>query len=168
MVLDRDKLKKLLKEKGVKDLDDFNAVMKDVSKDVIETLLEEELIDHLGFEKHDQKVKVIDNSRNGNTPKNVKSKYCKRHNRKGCRQGREWQRHHPQPRPWLFCGSESFRAWGLRRCPPASGRIPPASPLVDRPVSRSRGSRGVLLGWSRSDPLCSPYSFERSPPKCRP
>jgi hypothetical protein len=27
MVLDRDKLKKLLKEKGVKDLDDFNAFM---------------------------------------------------------------------------------------------------------------------------------------------
>jgi len=31
MVLDRDKLKKLLKEKGVKDLDDFNAFVRDVS-----------------------------------------------------------------------------------------------------------------------------------------
>jgi len=40
MVLDRDKLKKLLKEKGVKDLEDFNAFMRDVSKDVIETLLD--------------------------------------------------------------------------------------------------------------------------------
>ena len=30
MVLDRDKLKKLLKEKGVKDLDDFNALMREV------------------------------------------------------------------------------------------------------------------------------------------
>jgi len=30
MVLDRDKLKKLLKEKGVKDLDDFNAFMREV------------------------------------------------------------------------------------------------------------------------------------------
>ena len=69
MVLDRDKLKKLLKEKGVKSLDDFNAFMKGVSKDVIETLLEEELIDHLGFEKYDQKAKAIDNSRNGYTPK---------------------------------------------------------------------------------------------------
>ena len=45
MVLNRDKLKKLLKEKGVKSLDDFNAFMRDVSKDVIETLLEEELTD---------------------------------------------------------------------------------------------------------------------------
>ena len=75
MVLDRNKLKKLLKEKGVKDLDDFNAFMREVSKDVVETLLEGELTDHLGFEKHDQKAKVIDNSRNGYTPKNVKSKF---------------------------------------------------------------------------------------------
>ena len=75
MVLDRDKLKKLLKEKGVKDLDDFNAFMREVSKDVVETLLDEELTDHLGFEKHDQKAKVIDNSRNGYTPKTVKSKF---------------------------------------------------------------------------------------------
>jgi putative transposase len=75
MVLDRAKLKKLLKEKGVKSLDDFNAFMRDVSKDVIETLLDEELTDHLGFEKYDQKSKTIDNSRNGYTPKTVKSKF---------------------------------------------------------------------------------------------
>jgi len=56
MVLDRNKLKKPLKEKGVKDLDDFNAFMRDISKDFVETLLEEELTDHLGFEKHDQKT----------------------------------------------------------------------------------------------------------------
>ena len=48
MVLDHNKLKKLLKEKGVKDLDDFNAFLREVSKDVVETLLEEELTDHLG------------------------------------------------------------------------------------------------------------------------
>ena len=75
MVLDRNKLKKLLKEKGVKDLDDFNAFMREVSKDVVETLLDEELTDHLGFEKYDQKAKVIDNARNGYTPKTVKSKF---------------------------------------------------------------------------------------------
>jgi putative transposase len=75
MVLDRDKLKKLLREKGVKNLDDFNEFMRGISKDVIETLLDEELTDHLGFEKYDQKSKVIDNSRNGYTPKTVKSKF---------------------------------------------------------------------------------------------
>jgi transposase-like protein len=37
--------------------------MRDVSKEVIETLLEGELTDHLGFEKCDQKAKTVDNSR---------------------------------------------------------------------------------------------------------
>ena len=71
MVLDRTRLKKLLKGKGAKSLDDFNAFMRDVSKEVIETLLEEELTDHLDFEKYDQKAKMIDNSCNGYMPKSV-------------------------------------------------------------------------------------------------
>ena len=33
MALDRDELKKLLKEKGVKSLDDFNTFMREVSKE---------------------------------------------------------------------------------------------------------------------------------------
>ena len=73
MALDREELKKLLKEKGVKSLDDFNAFMREISKDVVETLLEGELTDHLGYEKHDQKA--TDNARNGFTPKAVKSKF---------------------------------------------------------------------------------------------
>jgi transposase-like protein len=75
MALDREELKKLLKEKGVKSLDDFNAFMREVSKEVVETLLEGELTDHLGYEKHDQKAKATDNARNGFTPKAVKSKF---------------------------------------------------------------------------------------------
>jgi transposase-like protein len=54
---------------------DFNAFMRDVSKDVIVTLLDEELTDHLGFQKYDQKAETVDNSRNGYTPKFVKSKF---------------------------------------------------------------------------------------------
>ncbi len=75
MTLDREELKRLLKEKGVKSLDDFNAFMREVSKDVVETLLEGELTDHLGFEKYGQKTKATDNTRNGYTPKTVKSKF---------------------------------------------------------------------------------------------
>ncbi len=75
MDLDRDELKKLLKTKGVKTLEDFNAFMREISKDVVETLLEGELTDHLGYEKHDQKAKATENARNGFTPKSVKSKY---------------------------------------------------------------------------------------------
>jgi putative transposase len=75
LALGRDELKKLLKEKGVKSLDDFNAFMREVSKEVVETLLEGELTDHLGYEKHNQKAKATDNARNGFTPKTVKSKF---------------------------------------------------------------------------------------------
>jgi transposase-like protein len=75
VALDRDELKKLLKEKGVKSLDDFNAFMRDISKEVVETLLDGELTDHLGYEKHDQKAEVTDNVRNGFTSKTVKSKF---------------------------------------------------------------------------------------------
>lgn len=42
LTLDREELKKLLKEKGVKSLDDFNAFMREVSRDVVETLLDGE------------------------------------------------------------------------------------------------------------------------------
>lgn len=75
MALDRGELKKLLKEKGVKSLDDFNAFMREISKEVVETILEGELTDHLGYEKHDQKAKATVNARNGFTPKTVKSKF---------------------------------------------------------------------------------------------
>lgn len=77
MVLDREELKKLLKKKNVKDLDDFNALMSEVSKEVVEALLEGELTDHLGFEKYDHQAKTIDNSRNGFSPKKVNSKFGK-------------------------------------------------------------------------------------------
>jgi len=57
LALDREELKKLLKEKGVKSLEDFNAFRREVSKDVVETLLKGELTKHLGFEKYEHKAK---------------------------------------------------------------------------------------------------------------
>jgi len=75
LTFDREELKKLLKEKGFKSLEDFNAFMCEVSKYEVETLLESELTDRLGFEKCGQKTKATDNVRNGYTPKTVKSKF---------------------------------------------------------------------------------------------
>ena len=77
MGFDRKELRKLLKERGVKSLEDFNEFMSDVSKEVVEALLEGELTDYLGFEKYDHSSKTIDNSRNGFTPKTVKSSFGK-------------------------------------------------------------------------------------------
>lgn len=75
MALDRDALKKEIKEKGIKTLDDFNDYMKSISKDILEVLLNEEMTDHLGYEKHDQSSKETDNSRNGYSSKKVKSTF---------------------------------------------------------------------------------------------
>ena len=75
MAFDKEGLKNALKEHGVKTLDDFNEFMREISKEAIETLLEEEMTDHLGYEKHDQKSKQTKNSRNGKTTKPVKSNY---------------------------------------------------------------------------------------------
>ena len=54
MALDKKELKKLLKEKGVKSLDDFNAFMREISKEVVETILGGGLTDYPGYERqHD-------------------------------------------------------------------------------------------------------------------
>jgi len=75
MVLDREALKKEVKEKGIKTLDDFNDYMRDISKEVLEVLLDGEITEFLGYEKHDQKSKETDNSRNGYSGKKVKSTF---------------------------------------------------------------------------------------------
>ncbi len=71
----REELKKIIKEKGIKSLDDFNGFMKEISKEVLEALFEGEITDFLGYEKYDQKAKEVDNSRNGYTKKEVRSKF---------------------------------------------------------------------------------------------
>ncbi len=75
MAIDREGIKKLIKESGVKSLEDYNALMKEISKEILETLLDEEMTDHLGYDKHDQKLKKTDNSRNGCNSKEVKSSF---------------------------------------------------------------------------------------------
>jgi len=71
----REDLKKVLKEKEIKDLNGFNDFMKEISKEVLETLFDGEITDFLGYERYDQKSKGIDNSRNGYNKKEVQSKF---------------------------------------------------------------------------------------------
>jgi len=51
LIFKKGELRKLLKSKGVKDLDDFNLLISELSKEVVESLLDGELTDHLGFER---------------------------------------------------------------------------------------------------------------------
>jgi len=49
--------------------------MKEISKEVLETLFDGEITDYLGYERYDQKSKGIDDSRNGYNKKEVQSKF---------------------------------------------------------------------------------------------
>ena len=83
MLLNREKLKELIRRRGLSGKDDFNDLMGSLTREVIETFLEGELTDSLGYEKYDHEGKEIveliqqrpPNSRNGSSKKTVKSKY---------------------------------------------------------------------------------------------
>ena len=59
------------KYKSVKELMAPNGLIKQLMKAVIEGMLEAEMEDHLGYEKHDKALSK--NSRNGNSIKTVRS-----------------------------------------------------------------------------------------------
>ena len=71
--IDRDKLKELIKEQGLKDMSDVNQFIKDLMAETIQSMLQAELDQELGYSKYDYKNKQTDNSRNGYSGKTVKS-----------------------------------------------------------------------------------------------
>ena len=77
MILNQAALKRLVKEQHLSGVNDFNRVLGEITKEVVEIFLEGELTGHLGYEKYDHKDKETDNSRNGFTPKRVNSKFGK-------------------------------------------------------------------------------------------
>ena len=73
MVFDKDKLNELLDTRQVKTQEDLQALLRDLTKEVIDALYEGELTEHLGYEKHQQGGSTDGNSRNGKGKKTVKS-----------------------------------------------------------------------------------------------
>jgi putative transposase len=63
-------LVRMAKEQGLS-LTGPDGLLKMLTKTVIETALDEELTEHLGYERHDTAAKVTANSRNGTRPKTV-------------------------------------------------------------------------------------------------
>lgn len=64
--------KKLMEEQEVEGVGDLQSILKEMLKQGVETLLEAELEEELGYEKHDNKVKKS-NYRNGRTSKTVRT-----------------------------------------------------------------------------------------------
>lgn len=65
------KLKEMIKEYGIKDMNDVHDFVKMLTAETIQTALDAELESELGYSKYDYKNKNTANSRNGHTPKTV-------------------------------------------------------------------------------------------------
>lgn len=68
-----DVLGQLLKERGVKDMQGIQDLVKELTADLIQQVLDAELEEALGYSKYDYKNKSTSNSRNGYSKKRVKS-----------------------------------------------------------------------------------------------
>lgn len=77
ITMDREKLKALASElaKGLKTEADLNMLSKELLKLTVETALNAELTEHLGYEKHSDRKSAGGNSRNGTTPKRLKGSH---------------------------------------------------------------------------------------------
>ena len=75
MVFDKENLNKLIDERQIRDQEGLQALLRDLTKEVIDALYEGELTEHLGYEKHQQGRSRDRNARNGKTRKTVKSHF---------------------------------------------------------------------------------------------
>ena len=75
--MDREKLKALATElaKGIKTEADLNALSRELLKLTVETALNAELTEHLGYEKHGNSKPARGNTRNGSTAKRLKGQH---------------------------------------------------------------------------------------------
>lgn len=74
MAIRKEVLQELLKDyKGPDDLLGENGVLKELTKELVETALGSELTEHLGYQKHEKGTKAGENRRNGSSAKTVRS-----------------------------------------------------------------------------------------------
>lgn len=70
---EKSKLRELIEEYGIKDLNDVHEFVKALTAETIQEVLEGELENELGYSKYDYKNKQTNNSRNGYSKKTVQS-----------------------------------------------------------------------------------------------
>lgn len=73
--LTKEQVKQIVQGNNFQSVTDVSAYLKDIFKDVIQELLEAELDAKLGYSKNDIESKGTDNSRNGYSPKTLKSEF---------------------------------------------------------------------------------------------
>lgn len=75
MALDREQMKKLLEERGIKTPAELEEFLRDVAREAVEICLDGELTAHLGYEKHARTDDSAENARNGYGEKTVNTKW---------------------------------------------------------------------------------------------
>lgn len=70
---EKSKLRQMIKEYGIKDMNDVHEFVKMLTAETIQAALDAELDSELGYSKYDYKNKQTDNSRNGYSQKTVQS-----------------------------------------------------------------------------------------------
>lgn len=73
--LTKEQVKEIVRGNNFQSVTDVSSYLKDIFKDIIEELLEVELEMKLGYAKDDVSNKNTDNSRNGYSPKTIKSEF---------------------------------------------------------------------------------------------
>ena len=66
-------LRQLIDERGIKDIAGVQDLVKELTSDLIQEVMDAELEDELGYSKYDYKNKQTENSRNGSCKKTVSS-----------------------------------------------------------------------------------------------
>ena len=69
-------IKELIHQYGVKTTDDIKDMLKDLLGETIQTMLEGEIEEELGYSKYNYDEKNTQNSRNGYSPKKVRRGRC--------------------------------------------------------------------------------------------
>lgn len=73
--LTKEQVKALVRGNNFQSVSDVTTYLKDIFKDMIQELLEAEMETNLGYAKEERNAKNTDNSRNGYTPKTLKSEF---------------------------------------------------------------------------------------------
>ena len=73
--IDNEIFKTLIEDYNIKDTNDIKDMLKDLLSGTIQTMLEAEIENELGYAKHSMKDKITSNARNGHSKKTVRSEY---------------------------------------------------------------------------------------------
>jgi transposase-like protein len=75
MAIAKEQLRQIIKENDIQSVGDIYNLLKDSFKDMMQEMLEAEMDVSIGYPKNEKGEFIVDNKRNGYTPKTVKSQF---------------------------------------------------------------------------------------------